>query len=151
MCEEKCGSVRENKPFISEDNDPQTDLKKWPDGYGVRANPRKAEDDPNLETKFKQELNNPAVRDHDGSVAQQLHDTDLMIEDLTVQLAEAQLGAENIKVYANRCFNMYLNQFEENLALRAKVRKYENNTWRKLAAWFKKEWYYDIYRPAKKF
>lgn len=124
--------------------------KKYAEGVGVRANPRKVEDGPNLEAKFLQEVHNTSVRDHDGSVERAQRDTDLMIEDLTVQLDNALIKLNSVTVQLNlqRKFSNFMQSLwrhaEDELA------KIKNTRWNRLKRWAKGQWEYDIYRTNDK-
>ena len=146
------------------------------DKHGVRANPRKAEDDPSIEAKFKQGVNNPSVREHDHAVYEQQALTDSIIEDTTEQLNAAQqerdllktdlelakqaLDKKNIEYL--RLQNAWIRVAQNNARLRRLLKrstqintelrienyKLKNRFWYRVGQWLKREWEADIYHPS---
>lgn len=114
-------------------------------GRSVRSAQPKAIDDPNLDAKFKQEVHNRSVRDHDGVVEERQRSTDQLIEDLTLQLVEAQKAAEFYKITArvNNC--MYKATWECWQKTRLELEELKNTKWNRFKRWCKRQWEADIY------
>lgn len=119
----------------------------------TRNSKPKIKDDLNLEAKFLQEVHNTSVRDHDGSAERQLRDTDLMIEDLTVQLntaqsnymAEVKASTEQKKFLQTAVFNSNL-FYALWFSAEDELAKIKNTRWNRFKRWAKEQWEYDIYR-----
>ena len=114
-------------------------------GRSVRSAQPKAIDDPNLDAKFKQEVHNRSVRDHDGVVEERQRSTDQLIEDLTLQLNASQFYGDIQRDRAERYRKKYHKMAAKWVAEFWKNKAYENTRWNRFKRWCKRQWEADIY------
>lgn len=93
----------------------------------VRDTKPAIQEEPNIENKFKQELNNASVRDHSPKVAETVSLED-MIEELESEVDYYRGAAAFARL-------MYEDMYIQWKAERAKNEKLENTAWRRFKRW----------------